>query len=138
MPGTNNRYDLADWIFNADTAIIIKLWYQALIGQGTPPTGGGLPVVVTPTTVNGVQVVGITETRTYQNALTTTPNSISAGKIGFTILFSSDFVGTIGGIPFTGATQAAYSDSAQPGNLLPAVAITRSAGTYSIIIAGAN
>lgn len=51
MPGTNQRYDLADWIYDADTAIIIKLWYQALIGQGTPPTGGGLPVSSSPTTV---------------------------------------------------------------------------------------
>lgn len=88
--------------------------------------------------VGATKVAGIQETRGYTSAITTTPNSIPAGKLGFTILFSSDFVGTVGGIAYSGATQAAYSDAAQPGNTLPSVAITCSAGSYSVITAGAT
>lgn len=92
--------------------------------------GGGIPV--TPPTVNGVKVVGIQEARNYGTPQTAATATIAAGALSVLIEFSSDFVGTIGGIARTGAAQVAYSDVAQPGNTLPAYAITRSAGTYTI------
>lgn len=80
---------------------------------------------------------GVAETRTYSTGLTTTPNIIAAGKLGVTVLFSSDFVGTVGGIAFTGATAVSYSDSIiQPGDTLPAITVTCSAGSYSLVLAG--
>lgn len=105
-----------------------------VIGNGTATPG----IPITPPTVSGVKVVGIAETRTYQKALTAATTTISAGALAITVIFSSDFVGTIGTLDYTGATQAAYSDAAQPGNVLPSIAITRSAGSYSIITAGAT
>lgn len=106
------------------------------VGTKVIVLGTGIPT--TPPMVNGVKVVGIAETRTYQKALTAATTTISAGALAITVIFSSDFVGTIGTLDYTGATQAAYSDAAQPGNVLPSIAITRSAGSYSIIIAGAT
>lgn len=100
------------------------------------PTGSGIPF--TPPTVNGVKVVGIQETRTPQDGLTTATTTVPAGALSVTVLFSSDFVGTVEGISVTGATASQFADAANPGNTLPAIVVTRSAGTYSILTGGAT
>ena len=78
-------------------------------------------------------VTGIPETRTVtQNASTTSPYTIPAGWLSYTMEMSSDFTGTVNGIARTGAATPSISDYAAPGNTGPAIAVVRTAGNYTI------
>lgn len=100
-------------------------------------TGGGSGIPMTPPTVNGVKVVGVQETRSVtKNAATDATYTIPVGSLSYLVEFSSDFVGTVNGIARAGASISDVSDAAQPNNTLPAIAITRSAGNFTVTIGG--
>lgn len=87
------------------------------------------------TKVGSTPVVGITESDGYVTGANAN-HTISAGTMAIALNFSSDFVGTVQGATYTAAAQGiALSRVAQPGNLLPAMAITVSAGTFDYYIA---
>lgn len=123
MPGT--QFTLPDWIDKLSIEYAVKLMLFGMFG-GTAPSGGGLPVV--PSGGGGVQEV---DTWATKNASYTA----TAGALSILFNPSSDFVGTVNGITWSGsagaaANQGAVSRTAQPGNTLPAFAVTRSAGTF--------
>lgn len=90
-------------------------------GNSGGPSGGG-------------SVSNIQETRTVtKNAATDANYTIPAGSLGYTILLSADFEGTYLGIPITGAAFSSIPDNAHPSNTIQSVAITRSAGSFSVI-----
>jgi hypothetical protein len=114
---------------------------MASASWGAATTTGGISAALQVTATGSVgptPVIGIQETRTYQNALTAATTTIAAGSLAVSIGFSSDFVGAVGGNAISGATTTSYSDASKPGNTLPAIVVTRSAGTYSIVVAGAS
>lgn len=56
--------------------------------------------------------------------------TIPAGAVSIGLKFNTDFTGTVDGEAFV-AADVAFSLSAPPGYTLPAVAVVRSAGTWS-------
>lgn len=136
-PGADgNGIALSETMTNATWGAATTLGGVSASLQVTGAGGGGIPFI--PPTVNGVTVVGVQETRpVLKNAATDATYTIAAGYLAVTILFSSDFAGTVLGVAVSGASTTAYNDASKPGNTLPAIAVTRSAGTYSIIAAGA-
>lgn len=86
------------------------------------------------TKVGAVVVAGISEVDNYTTGATSN-HTVAAGAIAIAINFSSDFTGTVQGATYTAANQGvALSRVAQPGNLLPALAVTRSAGSYDYYV----
>lgn len=63
----------------------------------------------------------------------TASGSISAGKQSVTFMPSSDFVGTIAGVSFPGASWQVVPFQAPFGKTLPAIAYTISAGSLNVI-----
>ncbi len=47
MPGTNQRYNIPDWIFNLDPGLAVKLMLYGMFGNNAPD-GTGLPVTGAP------------------------------------------------------------------------------------------
>lgn len=89
----------------------------------------------TPPTVNGVTVAGIQEVDTW--ATKTANYTAAAGALSIAFAPAADFEGSVNGIAWSGSAgtalfQGAVSRVAQPGNVLPAFAVTRSAGTFLI------
>lgn len=83
---------------------------------------------------NGGSVTGIQETRTLtKQASEEASYTIPAGSVGYTIKLSVDFVGTHLGDDVTGEENATIADNPQPGNTLPEIPITRTAGKFSVI-----
>lgn len=122
--GFNFSSDVNNLTLETAVKVLIQYGFGITGGSGGGPSGGG-------------GVVGIQESRTYQSALTAGSTVIPAGKLAVTVLFSSDFTGGIGGITISGADTVVYTDQSKPGNTLPAITVTRTAGNYSIITAGA-
>lgn len=101
---------------------LIKVGGTAL-SLGAKSAAASLPVV---SANSGVQEL---RTPTTETGSVTVP----AGAFSVSIFPLSGFVGTILGLPWVEAN-GAWNDSAQPGNTLPAYAITRSAGSYYLIV----
>lgn len=86
------------------------------------------------TKVGATTVVGITEVDTYVTGASSS-HTITAGALAIAVHFSSDFTGTVQGATYTSANQGIdLSRVAQPGNLLPALAIVRSEGTFDYYV----
>lgn len=62
----------------------------------------------------------------------TSSGSVAAGAKSLWFSFSSDFVGTILGRTYSGATDSGVTIAVPAGHVLAAVAYTRSAGTLTI------
>lgn len=118
----------ASYVLAAGTAIIGKVG----IDQTTPGTTDS--VTVKNQKVGATTVVGITEVDTYVTGANSS-HTIAAGALAIAVNLSSDFTGTVQGATYTAANQGvALSRVAQPGNLLPALAIVRSAGTFDYYV----
>ncbi len=59
--------------------------------------------------------------------------TVTAGCHGLTIIFSSDYTGTVAGKTFAGATDSSYTVPMQAGDTLAAVAVVVTTGTVRII-----
>lgn len=119
---------LVGLVLGAGSAIIGKVG----IDQTTPGTTDS--VTVKNQKVGAATVVGITEVDAYVTGANSN-HTISAGALAIAVNFSSDFTGTVQGATYTSANQGiALSRVAQPGNLLPAMAITISAGTFDYYV----
>jgi hypothetical protein len=59
--------------------------------------------------------------------------TVTAGCRGLTLIFSSDYTGTVAGKTFTGATDSSYTVPMQAGDTLAAVAVVVTTGTVRII-----
>lgn len=140
----------ASYVLSAGTAIIGKVG----IDQTTPGTTNKVSIgtdgtvsvtgvstsakqdtlLAAITKVGAVTVVGITEVDAYTTGATSS-HTVVAGSLAIAVNFSSDFTGTVQGSTYTAANQGvALARVAQPGNLLPALAITRSAGSYDYYV----
>lgn len=73
--------------------------------------------------------------RNYSPAFTssTAAGSTTAGSRYVLFIFSSDFVGTIGGVAFTGAADSSLELRAPEGDTFAAIPWTRSAGTVRVV-----
>lgn len=106
--------------------------------------GGTKPVVLSATNVgtttagNALLVPTVSFTTPYLTAGTltstavTSSGSVTANDIWITFLLSADFVGTINGVAYTGASVLAFTLPSVPGYKYPAITYTRSAGTLTI------
>lgn len=104
-------------------------WLVAVAGGPSGPSGGG----------SSSPVSGIQELRPAAAATSglSGNNTIPAGALSVLVLLSSDFVGAVNGLPVLGSDRS-YRDSSKPGNTLPAIPITSSAGTYSYAVGRAS
>lgn len=66
--------------------------------------------------------------------LATSSGTVAGNAKRVTLIFSSDFTGTVGGVAFAGATDSSVTFSAdQPGDTLAAIAYTVTAGNVRIV-----
>lgn len=110
---------------------LCAIWYQLWKLGGEGGSSGGIPFV--PPTVNGVKVVGIQEVDTWAEKVA--GYTAAAGALSILFNPSSDFVGTVNGVAWSGsagtaANQGGVGRTAQPGNTLPPFVVTRSAGSF--------
>lgn len=110
-------------------------WASATLTGGTPSALDVTYVGMVGTTV----VTGITEVDTLGAPITTTTTNIAAGAFDITIVPLSGFIGTINGTAWLDAATAdalggTYERVAQPGNVLGAYTVTRSAGKYAVLV----
>lgn len=66
--------------------------------------------------------------------LATTSGTVAARAKSVTFIFSSDFVGTVKGVAFTGAADSSITlNTPQPGDVLSSIAYTVTAGSVRIV-----
>lgn len=107
--------------------------------------GGTKPVVLSATNVGTTaagnalllpSVAATFATPTYTGTLTssavTAGGTVAAGARFALFMLSSDFVGNINGVAYSGSTVLSVSLPPVPGALYPAIIYTRSAGTLTI------
>lgn len=153
MPGTNQRYVLPDWIENLSFEHALKLLLFGAFGQNAP-TGTGVPV--SPGGGSGVDNVNLTQVngstialgsaaaaaslpvvlangvaRTLTSTAATGNGSVTAGALSVSFLTSTDFAGTVNGVTRS-TSQAINIAVTYPGDTLPVIAYTISAGTLYI------
>lgn len=105
-------------------------WAAATLAGGT-----GSALYVTGLPPGGTPVTGIAEVLTGSAALSAASTTITAGALSISVVPLTGFVGTIAGSPWADVADSTHAGgtftyTAQPGNTLPAVTITRSAGSY--------
>lgn len=81
--------------------------------------------------VGGVALGG--DQLTPISALVTTGGTVASGKKHIEFIFSSDFVGNVNGIAYTGVSEAAQIFNAPSGSTFGAIAYTVSAGSIRLI-----
>lgn len=129
MPGQKAQFTLPDWLDRASIEYAVKLLLLYFTG-GVPPANGG---------AGNVPVTGITEVDTLGAPTTAATTNVPAGALSITIVPLTGFIGTINGTAWLDAATAdalggTYERVAQPGNILGAYTITRSAGKYSVLV----
>lgn len=111
MPGTQQRYNLPDWIFNLDPGLAVKLLLFGMFGQdaptgtGVPTTGGGTsggataPNQVIQIAAEQAIQAAVAKTATFTNiaavASSTTTIPIGAFDIGILILTGTGTVAAV-------------------------------------------
>ncbi len=102
------------------------------MGNGIPYLGSvDLAGVTITGSTTPTKVTGITEAR--GGSVKTTDHTEPAGALTIGFLPDASFVGTVLGVAWAYA-DGAYSDSAMPGNVLPAYPITISAGSIRLFV----
>lgn len=88
--------------------------------------------------MNGAAATGaVTQgARTLTSTTVSASGTVAAGALFAEFIFSSDFAGTVNGNTFSGATDSMWQTPplSRPGDTLPAIAYTRSAGSIRLTV----
>lgn len=114
-----------------DGAILLRLAGHIPLIAGL--NSEGKPVPIKANDDGSISVVSGGAQRLMSFSNPTGDGNIPAGTVSVGFIFSSDFVGSIGGNPYTGAGDAAEGFTAPDGDTLPQINYTISAGSARIV-----
>jgi len=112
------------------TALLYN-WPIAIVGKDS--SGNPVPLKLSDDGTITATVSGAGTQRTQTITLLTTSGTIAAGARGLTLIFSTDFTGTVGGVAFNGANDSSFTFPIPSGDTIGAVSYVVTTGSIRAV-----